>query len=98
MPSAMVPSGAAAGASFSYHWATENSARKLSTMWTSPLVTVLLQIALVTAGALLAHQAKPVALVLGAAAFFGAPWLAGPSALPRGLSALVGGFALLRIV
>jgi len=67
-------------------------------MGTAPLFALLLQSALAGAAALLARRAKPVALVLGAAAFLGAPWLAGPNALLRGLSALLGGVALLRVV
>jgi hypothetical protein len=57
-----------------------------------------LQSALAGAAALLARRAKLPALVLGAAAFLGAPWLAGPNALLRGLCALAGGMALLRVV
>jgi hypothetical protein len=67
-------------------------------MWTGPLSALLLQSALAGAAALLARRAKPAALVLGAAAFFGAPWLAGPNALLRGLSALLGGVGLLRVI
>jgi hypothetical protein len=67
-------------------------------MWMGPLYALLLQSVLAGAAALLARRAKPAALVLGAAAFFGAPWLAGPIVLLRGLSALVGFVGLLRIV
>ena len=63
-----------------------------------PLVALLAQSALAGAAALLAHRAKSAALVLGAAVFLGAPWLAGPNALVRALCALVGGVALLRVV
>ena len=67
-------------------------------MWTGPLFALLLQGALAGAAALLARRAKPAALVLGAAFFFGAPWLAGPNPLLRGLCALMGFVGLLRIV
>ncbi|MBX3186578.1 MAG: hypothetical protein KF819_06170 [Labilithrix sp.] len=67
-------------------------------MWTSPLCALLLQSALAGVAALLARRAKPVALALGAAAFLGAPWLAGSIPLLRGLSALVGGIGLLRVI
>lgn len=67
-------------------------------MGTEPLLALLVQSALAGAAALLARRAKPVALVLGAAAFLGAPWLAGPIPLLRGLSALLGGVGLLRVI
>jgi hypothetical protein len=67
-------------------------------MWTGPQFALLLQSTLAAAAALLARRAKPLALLLGGLAFFGAPWLAGPSALLRGLSALMGFIGLLRIV
>jgi hypothetical protein len=67
-------------------------------MWTAPLFALLLQSALAGAAALLARRAKPAALALGAAAFLGAPWLAGPNALLRGLCALLGGVGLLRVI
>jgi len=67
-------------------------------MWIGPLRALFVQSALAVAAALLARRAKPAALVLGAAVFIGAPWLAGPIALPRGLSALIGFVGLLRIV
>ena len=67
-------------------------------MWTGPLLALLLQSVLAGAAALLAWRAKPAALVLGAAAFFGAPWLAGPIPLLRGSSALLGWVCLLRII
>ena len=62
------------------------------------MFALLLQGALAGVAALLARRAKPTAIVLGAAAFFGAPWVAGPNALVRGLCALLGGVALLRVV
>lgn len=65
---------------------------------TAPLLALLVQGALAFGAALLARRAKPVALVLGAAAFFAAPWLAGPIPLLRGLFALMGFVGLLRIV
>jgi hypothetical protein len=67
-------------------------------MWTGPLSALLLQSALAGVAALLARRSKVVALVLGAAAFLGAPWLAGPNALLRGLCALLGGVGLLRVI
>ncbi len=67
-------------------------------MKTGPLDALAVQAALAVAAALSARRAKPVALVLGAAGFLGAPWLAGEVALLRGLSALLGGVALLRVV
>jgi hypothetical protein len=67
-------------------------------MGTAPLRALLLQVALVTLAAILAPRAKPAAIVLGAAAFLGAPWIAGPIALFRALAALVGGFGLLRVI
>lgn len=67
-------------------------------MWTLPLFALLLQSALAGAAALVAPRAKPLALVLGAVAFFGAPWLAGPNVLLRGLLALHGFISLLRVV
>ena len=67
-------------------------------MWTGPLFALLVQSALAAAAALLARRAKPVAISLGLAAFLGAPWLAGPIPLLRGLCALAGGVALLRVV
>jgi len=51
------------------------------------LFALLLQCALAGIAALLAARAKLAALVFGAAAFFGAPWLAGRAALIRGSSA-----------
>ncbi len=64
----------------------------------APLLALLVQSVLALAAALLARRAKPAALVVGAVAFFGAPWLAGPFVLVRGLCALMGFVALLRIV
>lgn len=64
----------------------------------APLFALLVQGALAVAAALLARRARPAALVLGAAGFLGAPWLAGPNALLRGLCALLGGVGLLRVV
>lgn len=58
----------------------------------------LLQAALVAIAAALARRAKPMAIVLGAVAFFAAPWLAGPTALLRGLSSLLGFVGLLRVI
>ena len=57
-----------------------------------------MQSALTVAAALLARRAKPAALVLGAAAFLGAPWLAGPVPLLRGLCSLLGGVGLIRVI
>lgn len=67
-------------------------------MWTTPLLALLVQSALIGTAALVARRAKTVALVLGAVAFLGVPWLAGPIALLRGLCALLGWVAVLRIV
>lgn len=67
-------------------------------MWTGPQVALPLQVALAVVAALVARRAKPVAVVLGAAGFFGVPWLAGPIPLVRGLDALLGGVALLRVI
>jgi hypothetical protein len=67
-------------------------------MWTEALLALLVQSALAGAAALLARRAKPAALVLGAVAFFGAPWLAGPNVLLRGLIALLGFIGVLRVV
>ncbi|HEY8075554.1 MAG TPA: MBOAT family protein, partial [Labilithrix sp.] len=67
-------------------------------MWTEPLRALIVQIALAVAAALVARRARPAALVLGAAAFFGAPWLAGPIPLFRALIALMGFVDLLRVV
>ena len=65
---------------------------------TGPLAVLLLQLALVVSAALLARHAKPAALVLGVAASLGAPWMAGPIAVVRALSVLLGFVGLLRIV
>jgi len=70
-------------------------------MGKGPLLALLLEGALAVAAALVARRArraKVVALLLGAAAFLGAPWLAGPVPLVRGLAALVGGVGLLRVI
>src|SRR5262249_16731394 len=67
-------------------------------MWTGPLFALLLQSALAGTAALLARRVKPAALALGAVVFFGPPWLAGPLALLRGLSALLGFVVLLRVI
>jgi hypothetical protein len=67
-------------------------------VWTEPLSALLLLSALAGAAALLSRRASPVAIVLGVAAFLGAPWLAGPIALHRGLTALVGGIGFLRVI
>jgi len=67
-------------------------------MWTGPLLALLLQVALACGAALLARRAKPVALVLCAASFLGAPWLAGPIPLLRATSALLGWVSMFRIV
>lgn len=67
-------------------------------MGTGPLRALLLQSALAVGAAVLARRAKPAALLLGAAAFFGAPWLAGPNELIRGSCALMGFVGLLRVV
>lgn len=65
---------------------------------TEPLTALFVQIVLAGAAALLARRTKPVAMVLGAAVFFGAPWLAGPNVLLRGLDALLGFILILRVV
>jgi hypothetical protein len=67
-------------------------------MGTGPLSALLVQGALVAGAALLARRAKAAALLVGAAAFLGAPWLAGPNVLVRGLCSLLGGVALLRVI
>src|SRR4051794_17672854 len=67
-------------------------------METEPLRALLLQIALLGSAALLARRAKPLAVVLGAAAFFGAPWLAGSIPIVRGVSALLGFIGLFRVI
>ena len=67
-------------------------------MWTAPVRALLLQVVLLGLAAFLARRAKPAALVLGAAAFFVAPWLAGPIPLLRASVALVGFVTLLRLV
>jgi hypothetical protein len=61
-------------------------------------IALLLQSMLAAAAALLAPRAKTFALALGAAAFLGPPWLAGPIPLLRGLSALFGFMLLLRVI
>jgi hypothetical protein len=63
-------------------------------MWTA----LLLQTAAVVFAALLSPRAPRAALALGAVAFFGVPWLAGPIALVRGLSALLGFGLIIRVV
>jgi Arc/MetJ family transcription regulator len=63
-----------------------------------PALALLVQVALAGLAALLARRAKPAAVLLGAAGFFAAPWLAGPIPLLRAFSALVGFVALLRII
>ncbi len=67
-------------------------------MWVSPLVALLLQVTLAVAAGLLARRAKLAAVLLGAAGFVGAPWLAGNLPLVRGVDTLLGGFALLRVL
>lgn len=67
-------------------------------MWTAPLSALLLQLALALVAALVVRRSKLTAALLGGAAFLGAPWLAGPVPLLRGLTALIGGIGLLRII
>jgi hypothetical protein len=70
----------------------------LEPIWFAPLFAVLVQSALTGAATVFARRAKPIALVLGAAAFFGAPWLVGPNVLLRGLCALLGWVSFLRVI
>lgn len=67
-------------------------------MVTGPLIALSLQGVLAAAAALLARRAKVAASFLGAACFLAAPWLAGSVPLLRGLSALLGGWVLLRVI
>jgi hypothetical protein len=59
---------------------------------------LLLQTAFAVAAALVSPRSRSAALALGAAAFFVAPWLAGPIALVRGLSALWGFTLFIRVI
>ena len=67
-------------------------------VFTGPLTTLLLEGALATVAALLAPRAKTVAFALGVVGLLGAPWLAGPIPLARGLITLIGGILLLRVI
>jgi hypothetical protein len=67
-------------------------------VWTEPLRALAVQTVLAVAAALVARRAKPLALVLGGAAFFVAPWLAGPIPIFRALITLLGFVDLMRAV
>lgn len=67
-------------------------------MWFDPLRALLLQITLAGCAALLSRRAKIAAIVIALVGVFGAPWLAGSSALARGGSTLLGFIGLIRVV
>lgn len=66
-------------------------------MGLAALVVFAAQLALAILGAVVARAMKPVAALLGAAAFMVAPWFAGEPAA-RGLTALIGGVGVMRVL